>query len=96
MVRENASHKARRYLVEGRVIVTYASTYRVKAQVRGVGGVWFPSFHEDSGWQCDCPTRSDRCSHLIALRLVTAPTVDRVKEQGFGDAWKLRVTGVAS
>ncbi len=89
MVRENASHKARRYLVEGRVIIAYASVYRVKASVRGNGFVWFSTFHEDAGWKCDCPAVSDQCAHLQAVRLVTAPTVGWDEEQAFVEAWKL-------
>ncbi len=71
MVRESASAKARRYLVEGRIIVVSVSDDRVLARVRGDGHIWLVIF-EGGVWSCPCPARTDQCSHLRALRLITA------------------------
>lgn len=72
-MRENAQAKARRYLTEGRVIVTHARANAiVRATCRGDGTVYQLGWDAGSWW-CTCPARSDQCSHLHALRLVTAP-----------------------
>lgn len=72
MTRENAADKARRYLVEGRVIITAAGPGYVRARVRGDGAVH--QVHDDSrGRICDCPARG-LCAHLLAVGLVSAPT----------------------
>ncbi|MCZ2804334.1 hypothetical protein O2W18_04400 [Modestobacter sp. VKM Ac-2983] len=73
MTRENAAAKGRRYLVEGRLTIRSANRAGgVVAIVRGDSGLlyraeWIP----DRGWVCNCPTRTDRCAHLVALRLVS-------------------------
>lgn len=74
MVRENAAAKARRYLTEGRVILTEVSPGRIGARVRGDGSVYDIRF-QDGHWSCDCPALTDQCSHLRAIRLVVAPEV---------------------
>lgn len=72
-MRENAASKGRRYLIEGRLIVTHARPgVSVRATCRGDGTVWHLGWDAGS-WHCDCPARSDQCSHLLALRLTTAP-----------------------
>jgi hypothetical protein len=71
MVRENAEAKAKRYLGEARVIVVSVSDDRVLARVRGDGSVWLVMF-KGGVWFCPCPARTDQCSHLRAVRLVTA------------------------
>jgi uncharacterized Zn finger protein len=71
-LREKAQTKARRYLTEGRVIVTDAGPGHVRATVRGDGTVWTCGFYAGA-WRCSCPVTTDQCSHLHALRLVTAP-----------------------
>ncbi len=73
VTRENAATKAHRYLVEGRVIVTRVSDRVVAARVRGDGAIWDAIYHAGR-WSCSCPA-NDRCSHLRAVRLVTAPEV---------------------
>jgi hypothetical protein len=73
MTRDNAASKARRYLAEGRVIVTHARPRTaVRAVVRGDGVLWRCGW-DGGSWWCECPVRSDQCAHLRALRLVTAP-----------------------
>lgn len=72
MSRENVSAKARRYLTEGRVIVTYVAGPEVTARVRGDGAVYDTEIHGPVQ-SCSCRARSTGCAHLHALRLVTAP-----------------------
>jgi len=74
-MRETATDKAKRYLSEGRVIISDVRLDRVSAAVRGNGTVYSSGF-SDGHWYCDCPTPTDRCSHLYALRKVTAPDVN--------------------
>lgn len=72
MTRENAADKARRYLTEGRVIVTAAGDGFARARVRGDAAVH--EVHDDSrGRICDCPARG-LCCHLLAVGMVTAPS----------------------
>ena len=71
MSREPASAKGRRILTEGRVILLEVRPGRVTAAIRGEGAIHKAGF--DGAWWCTCPARSDQCSHLHALRLVTAP-----------------------
>jgi hypothetical protein len=75
--RENVETKARRYLAEGRVRITYVDSDAVRADVRGGGAVWHVAYEPGYGWSCDCPARR-RCCHRAALELVTAP--ERIKE----------------
>lgn len=70
-MRESAATKANRLLAEGRLIVTSVLPNSVRATCRGAGAIWHLGF-EHGGWFCTCPTRNDRCSHLIALRRVVA------------------------
>jgi uncharacterized Zn finger protein len=69
--RENAAAKARRYLAEGRVVVTDASAAKVRATVRGDGAL-DPVEYLAGAWSCPCAARG-RCAHLLAVGLVTAP-----------------------
>lgn len=69
--REGAAQKGRRILTEGRVCIVEASPGHVLAQVRGEGAFYVVSF--DAGeWACSCPARQT-CSHLVGVKLVTAP-----------------------
>jgi uncharacterized Zn finger protein len=75
-MRENAEHKARRYLAEGRLEVQRVDHGVVLARCLGDEG---DSYHlrwdeERGGWSCDCPTYGPRCSHVLALgRVVRKP-----------------------
>ncbi len=71
MTRENAQTKGRRYLAEGRLIVTVANSHAVSAICRGGGALYQLGFGR-GGWACTCPAKS-LCAHLVALQLVTAP-----------------------
>lgn len=68
MAREDVEAKGRRYLAEGRLVVTLAGGAMIEARCRGTGAVHRLGF--DMGWWCTCPARG-RCSHLVALQLVT-------------------------
>ena len=71
MVRENAASKSRRYLAEGRVVITKVSDRIVTAQIRGDAAVW-DVVYQNGKWSCTCPARG-RCSHLLAVGAVVAP-----------------------
>ena len=72
-MRENAATKARRYLTEGRLIVSHARPQTaVRATCRGDGTVYRLGW-DGHTWWCTCPARTDQCAHLRAVRLVTAP-----------------------
>lgn len=69
MPRENAEAKGRRYLTEGRLLVRFAGPQGIRAICRG-NGEFYRVGYERGGWWCTCPAKG-RCSHLIALMLVT-------------------------
>jgi uncharacterized Zn finger protein len=68
-VREAADVKARRLLVEGRLIVRHVEGAEVRAVCRGDAALYRVSHTIEHGWTCDCPAVG-RCSHLIAVGLV--------------------------
>jgi uncharacterized Zn finger protein len=68
-MRESAFTKGRRYVVEARLRVLRVENDRLEASCRGDGRVYFLGWH-GGRWFCDCPSRTDQCSHLIAMRLV--------------------------
>ena len=70
-MRENAASKAKRYLTEGRVVITQVVPGRVDAIVRGDGSIHAAGYRSGT-WACSCPARTADCSHLRALRLTTA------------------------
>lgn len=63
-----AEAKGRRYLAEGRLLVTAVTGDVVEATCRGDGAVYRLGWH--GTWECSCPARTERCAHLTALRLV--------------------------
>ena len=69
MPRENAQDKGRRYLAEGRLVVEHVAGDSIKARCRGGGAVYALGL-ERGEWWCNCPALG-RCSHLVALMLVT-------------------------
>lgn len=78
MARETKATKAVRYLAEGRVIVTDVNRALVAAHVRGDGAIYRTGWR-DGLWSCSCPhaaTTTD-CSHVTALKRITAVDVDR-------------------
>jgi uncharacterized Zn finger protein len=70
MVWENAETKGRRYLVEGRLVVDHVDDGEIRARCRGNGKVYRLGRNRGE-WYCDCPALG-RCSHLVALQLVTS------------------------
>jgi hypothetical protein len=70
--RENAETKGRRYLVEGRLLVERVDSNGIVATCRG-NGAKYRLGHNGTVWGCTCRARGI-CSHLTALRLVTAVT----------------------
>jgi uncharacterized Zn finger protein len=70
--RESAAVKGRRYLTEGRLTVERVDGEIVAAACKGDSGavyrLGFDPARQD--WHCTCPART-RCSHLVALMLVT-------------------------
>jgi hypothetical protein len=76
MTRESAETKARRYLCEGRVVVEAVDSKHIIASVRGSGVLHMTGYHP-GGWFCSCDAKG-RCSHLLALQLITvAPPLKR-------------------
>lgn len=71
-MRENAAAKARRYLAEGRVILTRVSDRVVSARVPGDGAI-YDVVYVRGRWSCTCPALTNQCAHCRAVRLVTAP-----------------------
>lgn len=76
MPRETARAKADRLLLEGRVVILEAGRYGIAAHIRGEGHIYTARYGFGS-WTCDCPARTDQCSHLTALRRVTAVDLER-------------------
>jgi uncharacterized Zn finger protein len=70
VTRETTAQKATRYLAEGRLVVTRVDGDHVAACCRGNGEVYRCGHQPGHGWWCNCPARTDQCSHLAALRLV--------------------------
>ena len=70
-MRENAATKARRYLVEGRIVLDRLDPNGVTATARGDGQLYRMGWDHNRGWWCTCEARS-RCSHLMALGSVVA------------------------
>jgi len=67
MPRENAEAKGRRYLAEGPLLVRQAGIHGIQALCRGGGEFYRVGYHR-GGWYCP---DLGRCSHLVALQLVT-------------------------
>lgn len=70
-----ARDKARTYLADGRLVVTSVRPNHVTATCRGDGAIYHLTY--DGAWSCTCPARTDQCAHLVALRLITAPDLER-------------------
>jgi hypothetical protein len=70
MRRETVEEKARRLLGEGRLLVEHVADGRVQAIVAGDSGMHELAVEADGAESCSCRA-SGRCSHLVALGLVT-------------------------
>ena len=71
VTRESIDAKARRYLGEGRLVVTHVLGDHVAAACQGETGAYDLGDTPGRGWWCSCPVGTDRCCHLAALWLVT-------------------------
>lgn len=71
MTRETLAAKAGRLLADGRVHITAAGRYHVRALVDGSTGRYLVQY-EANAWSCSCPSFR-RCSHWTAVELVTDP-----------------------
>jgi uncharacterized Zn finger protein len=78
--RETARQKADRLLLEGRVSIVHVDANHVRAHVRGEGHIYRAGFTQGQ-WACNCPARSDGCSHLHALRRVVAVDIEQRQPQ---------------
>lgn len=84
MPRENAATKARRLLTEGRVTITHVDSREVAAIVKGDSGAIYSVMHRPGKWSCSCDASPyGRCSHLLAVQLITAPAGPVVLEPDF-------------
>lgn len=71
-MRENARVKAKRLLVESRVMLRSVAPGRVNALVRGDSGC-LREVTYDGHWFCPCPARGT-CSHIMAVESVVLVT----------------------
>ena len=76
-MRETAATKARRYLAEGRIIISTAEPGKVLAIARGTGQIHHAGYSAGSWW-CTCETPNDRCSHIRAIQTITAPDLPAI------------------
>ena len=66
---ETVRDKARRYLGDGRLTLRLVTHDHTVAFVRGDSGeLHRAEWDRATGWSCSYPTRTRRCSHLLALR----------------------------
>ena len=70
MLRENAGLKARRLLADVRLRVCRAGGSGIEAQCWGDSAERYELGFREGRWFCSCPALG-RCSHLVALMLVT-------------------------
>jgi uncharacterized Zn finger protein len=72
-VAESAAVKGRRLLAEGRLIVTKVDGDVIEAACRGDSAEWYTLRYDPEGhrWSCSCAELKGKCSHLVALQLVT-------------------------
>lgn len=77
MTRLTPEQKAVAYLSEGKVkIIDHSLTEgRAEAEVYGSAEepytVRFSRVSNIGTWHCTCPAKSDRCAHLIAVKLIS-------------------------
>jgi hypothetical protein len=69
-VREDARTKGTRYLSSGRLIVDRVSGSEITARCRGDNAKVYACGYVSGAWYCGCVALT-KCSHLVALQLVT-------------------------
>jgi hypothetical protein len=70
--RENASAKALRLVLEGRLRVRLVHRGRVRVDVRGDSGRLYAVTYTHGSWHCSCRAGHGDCSHKRATWLVIA------------------------
>ena len=78
---ENVQTKGRRYITEARLLIEHVDRQTVRASCRGNGAIYELGY-DNGRWFCTCAALG-RCSHLVALQLVTVPA--RVLDTRKGD-----------
>ena len=81
-MREDMHTKARRLLVEKRVLVRSVGPEGISALVRGDSGCLRAVHYGEGHWDCDCPAIGV-CSHKIAVMAVTL-VCDTPGTRGYG------------
>jgi uncharacterized Zn finger protein len=74
MARESAADKGRRLLTEGRLAVSeIRDDGTIVAECRGDSAEVYTLGYDAkrSQWRCTCQEMKGKCSHLVALQLVT-------------------------
>ena len=71
-MRENARQKSLRFLAEARVRILHCDEEAgvIEAEIRGDYHL-YSTGRDAEGWYCSCAARTQDCSHVRALRLVT-------------------------
>jgi hypothetical protein len=75
MTPETATEKGRRLLGDGRCWVKFATDQIVMATVLGATALYEVRWARLTGWSCSCPDPVGGCSHIEAVRSVTARPV---------------------
>ena len=73
---ETIQEKAGRLLATGRLTVRSLTVDAITAGIVGDHGSYRVGC-DPSGWYCDCPAFTRRCSHIVALKQVTLSTDKR-------------------
>ena len=73
MARGSAETKGRLLLTEARLVVSCVDGDLITASCRGDSGEVYTLGHDPQRgrWYCTCQEMKGRCSHLVALQLVT-------------------------
>jgi uncharacterized Zn finger protein len=73
--RRSAAEKGRALLIEGRLVVRRVDQHTglIVAQCRGDSGEMYDLGYDPTNqqWRCTCREMKGKCSHLVALQLVT-------------------------
>lgn len=67
---EKIEAKADKYLCDGRVTVLAVDPDRARSAVVEVQGTAKYLVRFVGAWTCDCPSRVDRCAHVVAAEKV--------------------------
>lgn len=78
MPRESAYDKGSRLLAAGALILLEVGRYGVIANVRGEGHLYRTAWQFGT-WSCTCPNPRPTCSHIAALKRVTAVDIPEAR-----------------